>query len=165
MFVGFEIASHCVALSGACQETGLRSTPPPASAARVKRMCHHTCQNPFLKTTFIILYLLWGGQQYVCHCVSVDGGQRTTCWSHLLSPYGSWGLNLDLQAWWQVPLPTEPSHWRGAGSCLTVLSVYFHLDTFCCCLKLLILYFERFSCLPFSSALIIMKQTHTLFAV
>lgn len=27
----------------------------------------------------------------------------------LLPPCGFWGLNLDLQAWQEVPLPAEPS--------------------------------------------------------
>lgn len=44
------------------------------------------------------------------------GGQKTTLtFDYLLPPRGSLGLNSGQQAWLQVPLPPEPSHWPSSN--------------------------------------------------
>lgn len=41
----------------------------------------------------------------------VCGGQRTICRDGSSPSVWASGANVDHQAWWQVPLPAEPSHW------------------------------------------------------
>lgn len=55
---------------------------------------------------FVVLKLLF----ILCVCMWVWVGEVTgQLLGSLLPPCGFWGLNLDLQAWQEVPLPAEPS--------------------------------------------------------
>lgn len=56
--------------------------------------------------------------------VCVCGGQTITCWSPLFLPCGSWGFNLDYQAWWQVPLSP---FWTIVLACLDNFELLFFL--------------------------------------
>lgn len=69
----------------------------------------------FLKKCFMFIYLVWGG---VCvrHTIGIEvWGQFSGVCSFLL-PCGFWGSDSGHQAWWQVPLPTEKSHWAQINS-------------------------------------------------
>lgn len=50
----------------------------------------------------------------MCHVMCVGAGGQLEEAGSLISLHGvcgTWRLNSGCQAWWQVPLPAEPSHW------------------------------------------------------
>lgn len=97
-------------------QTGLRLLLLMSPPLAITSVCYHACCVTLIWCYWIslcsniIIFFLIHLLICVCRCMEVRG-QLERISFFLLLYCGSWGLNLGRQAWWQVPLPTDPYCW------------------------------------------------------